>query len=116
MARTFGTVLRKYGGVKAKPKTRVNGYGVTKVVRDSYGPTWFTIRAEVLERDGRKCRHVLLDGRICSSTNRLDVHHIRPLSKGGLTVKSNLITLCEEHHMMRHKHMTVAPRRSKLRF
>lgn len=55
------------------------------------------LRMEVLVRDGRRCR-------ICgkcpddSPGLTLEVHHLRPWHRGGLTVKENLMTLCNICH------------------
>jgi 5-methylcytosine-specific restriction endonuclease McrA len=85
---------------------RTKGRQVAKVVRDDYGAPheWFALCKEVKRRDNYCCVK-------CSEPEnpkeRLyhDVHHIRPLSKGGMTVKSNLITLCLRCHEQRHAHM-----------
>jgi hypothetical protein len=45
------------------------------------------LRAEVLLRDGARCRR-------CHTTINLEVDHIVPLSKGGRTEEANLQTLC----------------------
>lgn len=66
--------------------------------RDDYGPNWRKITAEVRARDGNCCQH---PG--CTCTTGLEVHHIIPLSEGGLTKKWNLITLCQLHHNYRHR-------------
>lgn len=52
-----------------------------------------SLRYDVLKRDNYRCR-------ICGASAiedgvKLEVDHIVPVSKGGLTVKSNLQTLCE---------------------
>lgn len=52
------------------------------------------LRRHVLGRDG-SCT---ADG--CSSTHRLQVHHVRPASRGGPTEASNLKTLCWFHHQI----------------
>lgn len=52
---------------------------------------WKKLREEVLERDGCRCMN-------CSSEQRLEVHHIVPLSAGGANEPSNLITLCKKCH------------------
>ncbi len=53
-------------------------------------------RRGVLARDGHRCR---VPG--CRSTN-IDVHHLLPQEIGGLHDESNLITLCEGHHLAVH--------------
>jgi hypothetical protein len=55
------------------------------------------LRMEILKRDNRKCK-------ICGRRPddhvdvELHVHHIRPWAQGGLTLQSNLITLCHTCH------------------
>lgn len=39
---------------------------------------------------------------LCGSTNWLQIHHIYYRSQGGLTVKKNLIRLCQRCHQMVH--------------
>lgn len=88
----------------AKPFAKRNTYsGVTRIVRDNYGPDWWTIRNEVFKRDGGKCQEMVL-GRKCGQKG-VDVHHIVSLSRGGTTTKANLITVCKDHHEARHPHM-----------
>ena len=38
----------------------------------------------------------------CGSTENLDVHHIVPVSKGGITEESNLVYLCKSCHLKAH--------------
>ncbi len=45
------------------------------------------LRAEVLLRDGARCRS-------CRSAINLEIDHIVPLSKGGKTEEDNLQTFC----------------------
>jgi 5-methylcytosine-specific restriction endonuclease McrA len=83
-----------------KPYMRKHGRGKLQIVRGGYStPTtsWYTIADEVRKRDGNKCVQ-------CSSTEHLDVHHINPVSHGGRSVKSNLVTLCRKCHNKKHKH------------
>ena len=42
---------------------------------------------------------------ICGSTSNLMLHHIVPLSWGGISSKDNVITLCETCHMEVHKNL-----------
>lgn len=63
----------------------------------TYGPFWQSIRNTVLHRDHYLCRHE--DG-CCAGP--LQIHHIRPLSKGGTNDLLNLVTLCRHHHGLQH--------------
>jgi hypothetical protein len=51
----------------------------------------------ILKRDNYQCR-------ICGASPddslhvRIEVHHIRPWSEGGISLPDNLITLCKECH------------------
>jgi hypothetical protein len=56
------------------------------------------MKRHALHRDGYKCR---VSG--CCSTANIDVHHIVFLMHGGKNVLSNLITLCEGHHLALHE-------------
>jgi 5-methylcytosine-specific restriction enzyme A len=47
----------------------------------------YHLRAQVLLRDGARCRN-------CRTLMRLEVDHIIPVSRGGKTEESNLQTLC----------------------
>lgn len=95
-------------------KRRVDG--TLRIVRDGYSNArqdWWTISKKVLERDGYQCRATLIDDsgsrRRCPNSrhtgHRLEVHHIKELSKGGKTIMANLLTLCERCHRQRHHHL-----------
>jgi 5-methylcytosine-specific restriction endonuclease McrA len=90
---------------RKKPFT-VTRNGVSRIKRDSYGPQWFTLAAEVRKRDNYTCCHPGC-GLKENPKEKIyhHVHHIVPLSRGGTSTKGNLITLCEKHHEQRHKHM-----------
>lgn len=79
--------------------------GVSRIRRDTYGkPTdWYALVKQVTLRDKGLCQNRIL-GRICGRKGR-HVHHIVPLSRGGLTRLSNLILFCVECHESRHSHM-----------
>lgn len=95
--------LQRSRSLVAKPFVRHTAYGA-KIQRDSYGPNWWDIRAEVFARDEGKCQDIGARGGKCGKPGS-DVHHVVPLSRGGTTTKSNLITLCKDCHERRHKHM-----------
>ncbi len=52
------------------------------------------LRKHILSRD-QGCAS---DG--CPSKHHLQIHHIIPISQGGLTIEQNLITLCWYHHQI----------------
>ncbi len=53
-------------------------------------------RPIVLERDGYKCRQ-------CGKRGDLEVHHIKPLSRGGSPAPKNCLTLCVDCHIKVHE-------------
>lgn len=93
-----------YGAVVGSRKT--SKQRVAKITRDGYGDatSWYSLCAQVKKRDGHKCVK-------CSTPEDRslgvyhDVHHIKPLSKGGTTTMANLILLCKDCHESKHKHM-----------
>src|SRR4029077_14862607 len=58
------------------------------------------VRAEVLLRDGARCRR-------CRTAVNLEVDHIIPVSKGGKTEESNLQTLCRRRNRRTWKKLLV---------
>ena len=72
---------------------------VRRTKEKAYGDrqTWTDICAKVKKRDGYKCRK-------CGRTEHLQVDHIRPVARGGLTVMHNLWTLCAWCHSLRPGH------------
>ncbi len=75
--------------------------GVAIINRDSYGPDWKTLKAEVKARDNFMCRKCGVSVREGPS----DCHHIIPITRGGSTTKNNLITLCPKCHESKHRHL-----------
>ena len=51
------------------------------------------LRYDIMKRDGFRC---VICGRTAEDGVKLHVDHIKPISKGGLTVPDNLRTLCQE--------------------
>ena len=54
-------------------------------------------------RDGRKCTHLNPDGIRCNQARFIEIHHLTPVSSGGLNTVKNLITLCSTHHQYIHR-------------
>lgn len=84
--------------------------GVTKIRRDGYSTVngfsktaaWWALCAEVRKRDKGLCVPCARAGK---TVKGVEVHHITPLSKGGRTVKSNLMYVCLDCHNQRHVHL-----------
>ena len=55
------------------------------------------LKHQVFQRDQGKCTH---PG--CDERRWLDIHHLKPVSEGGLTTLENLATLCQAHHRITH--------------
>ena len=70
--------------------------GTARIVRDNYGPKWYTIRRLVALRD-EHCVECRAPGD--------HVHHIVPLSRGGTTTMANLVFLCVKCHQRKHNHL-----------
>lgn len=87
--------------------TRVRANGTGRRVNNSYATSngwvvknsWWEVREKVVLRSGNRC-----EARGCTGPLQ-EVHHIRPLSQGGLNTPSNLIGLCRDCHDKRHKHL-----------
>ena len=61
-----------------------------------YPQNWEQLKRQVLKRDGYRCTR-------CGANNLpLHVHHKRSLSHGGTNRLSNLISLCEYCHSLKH--------------
>jgi 5-methylcytosine-specific restriction endonuclease McrA len=99
-----GAVVRKAASF------RRTASGVTKIRRDGYSTqngmsvknSWWEISAKVRKRSKGLCEDHASRG---LKVKGVEVHHIVPLSKGGRTVLSNLIHLCEDCHDRRHNHL-----------
>lgn len=96
------------------PYSKPNKSGVSRIVRDNYGPNWFSICKEVRARDKGLCGFC---GKPESRKDGVyhDVHHLRRLADGGRTVLSNLILCCDSCHEKRprHQHMKNSGDRKK---
>jgi hypothetical protein len=56
------------------------------------------VRRQVMQRDGRRCAHVGPDGRRCSSTYQIQLHHLEPFATGGPPTADNLEVRCRRHN------------------
>lgn len=73
-------------------------YGRKPFSKEAYGKDWKATSTETIKMGGKRCSD-------CGSSDRLQVHHIIPLSKGGTNHPFNLIVLCHNCHEKRHRHM-----------
>jgi len=60
-----------------------------------------SLRHQVKARDEDRCTYIQ-NGKRCMERKWLDIHHICPVSEGGLTSLENLTTLCRGHHQLSH--------------
>jgi len=69
------------------------------------GKHWETIRAKVLERDGKKCME-------CGSANKLEAHHLTYENEGCEKLE-DLITLCKSCHARKPKRSNITTQMKK---
>lgn len=58
------------------------------------------LRREVFVRDQSRCTFVSKSGKRCSAAHHLEIDHIVPFARGGLTKLSNLRLLCRTHNQL----------------
>jgi 5-methylcytosine-specific restriction endonuclease McrA len=69
------------------------------------------IKHQVHLRDGFQCTQVTSNGKRCTNSRYLDLHHIVPVAFGGRDVPENLVTLCWQHHRQQPQH--ISPRQNR---
>ena len=67
---------------------------------------WVTISGECFKRDRYSCVK-------CSSGEKIECHHIKPIKDGGNNQLDNLITLCSKCHKIEHSHVRNVARKHK---
>lgn len=99
-----------------KPFIRKHRSGVSRIVRENYNTNqfgeqekafWWKISKQVRDRDQNRC--------IWCGAQAKEVHHIKPLSRGGTTTLTNLACICEACHNKRHLHLHASRGSSKSR-
>lgn len=85
--------FRPFGGGGGMPKPAK----IRRTKEQAYGESWAVIRERVKKRDGYKCC-------LCGRCEFLQVDHIIPVAKGGVTAMHNLWTLCDLCHAQRPGH------------
>jgi hypothetical protein len=71
--------------------------------RESKNPRQFPaqIKHAVNQEHQAQCTHIK-NGERCTERRWLDIHHKKPVSKGGETTQQNLTLLCRGHHQLLH--------------
>jgi len=94
-------VIAKKGaqGVQAEQKSGTLNKLFTGTVRK---PIPMAIEHQVRLRDLNQCQAPRAEGGICGSKRWIDLHHVRPVSKGGTNTVENLAVLCRAHHRLIH--------------
>jgi len=67
----------------------------------AYGNNWDATSANLIISYGGRCSRCGTTG---SMTNKLRMHHIIPVSRGGLTIPLNLKCLCDKCHALQPGH------------
>jgi hypothetical protein len=78
------------------PERRVIPIEITLLAPDGSRLDKTDYRSEILRRDGYRCQ--ACEEAIPMSPYNLEVHHVLPVSKGGIDDPTNLVTLCKYHH------------------
>ena len=60
------------------------------------------LKHQVYLKDQGRCSYKDKNGGTCSSSRFLEIHHIKPVSQGGLNTLENLTLLCHGHHKAIH--------------
>lgn len=90
-----------------KPRSRTTKFGVKRIVRDNYGGLkWYDTIKEIHKRDGDSC----MECGVYLGKAKGEIHHIKPLSRGGTTTKANLTKLCKDCHDGKHRHLAARRR------
>ena len=100
-------------GTKFRTK-KISGTTQALAKRGNYGGSkenWAEIRAQVLARDGHKCTSCGKTRKQLNPGERLEIHHIRRISRGGVDLLPNLTTLCSRCHSMQDGHSHLQKKR-----
>ena len=62
-------------------------------------PRWLALREDALARAGHQCEEVG-----CLRRDTLQVHHLSYRRSGGRERPTDLMVLCKDHHIARHRH------------
>ncbi len=94
-------VLKK---IDPELKTRKNHTLQNKSANPRYIPQ--KLRAIIYHRDQSQCTFRNKNtGHRCGSKHLLQIDHIKPVSRGGLTQLQNLQLLCQAHHKYRDQYV-----------
>lgn len=80
---------------KKRNKEKVNAYNRLYKSTCSRRPLNKTRRYKLIEERRNKCNRCGIEG----NTSTLNTHHIKPLNKGGIHNRENLMILCFKCHM-----------------
>jgi 5-methylcytosine-specific restriction endonuclease McrA len=84
-----------------KPKTETSNTSGSGFFRT---PIPAPTRHEIFRRDRGQCQFINPDGTLCHNPFFIELHHKKPMSRGGQNVVENLITLCAAHHSHQHSY------------
>ncbi|MBI4406038.1 MAG: HNH endonuclease [Deltaproteobacteria bacterium] len=90
----------------ASSRTSKTAGEVTTSANPARPPFRAQIKHGVMLRDQGQCTHTDALGVRCSQKRWVDLHHLKPLAKGGENSVDNLTTLCRAHHRFQHEMRT----------
>jgi 5-methylcytosine-specific restriction endonuclease McrA len=82
-----------------KQETEISSVSASPFFRT---PIPASIRHTVFQRDQGNCQFALPNKTTCQNPFFIQLHHKKPVSRGGQNTIENLITLCAAHHSLQH--------------
>jgi len=89
---------RRFGNGSRTPSAGARGTRRAGETGERHVP--MAVRREVFRRDGGRCTFVGDTGHRCESRRRLELDHVVPIARGGLTTADNLRLRCRTHNRL----------------
>jgi 5-methylcytosine-specific restriction endonuclease McrA len=96
IALQFAQLRKRRCGATDRPRRQRDDAAVTPIRNPRHVPA--AVRRAVWERDGGRCAFVGADGHRCESGERIELDHVVPIARGGLSTVENMRLLCRPHN------------------